>query len=785
MAVLSDDHARSRIRTQEEERGTRKPPWAVPPLFSLNSILSVIKSNVSSNSSNITSDGVLDFSWEWKWEPIDFKTSSIKCPKALNTLLGRRFSACTSTGICPPPCGSPTNGCTCKNPTFQSPISINTPNTDNANYYHGHEFVSENDDANHISPSFPTSDGKNPTTVESIPEAATAGPSTVQSPCVHSDQNRTEGANAENKIESCTLTENVPSLEDGELEEGQISDEWAEEEDLGDQCSKPSETNGQYVDYDYGVLSSFLPQNKQLQGEVQITDKTLGAKRKRKKAKNKQQKQNQKRAKTVGGSSLGFELQERKRGCHGSKGDSRSSNDFKGKLNTSELVGKKSTEKSVNQGGQTEVKSTVEKSGEITLSSFLEGEIGLWTTETVDDVLRDIKAEKVGNKKAKRGPLTAERKEKRKITKKKKRAMKNKQLGVKRLKLAPVTQSKPVVFCKFYMKGRCAQGKLCPFSHDTIPITKSEICKYHVNKCCLKGEECPFSHDLSGFPCKFYHTKGYCLDGDVCRFSHAPLTGKALQEIIKQGELEKQGLCQKESAQSSIQYITSNCLQKSDINGEYSVGEQIENETRVESSKTQQQASEGKGTSSSFSKLEQVFLNESSSSALEKDQQIQKETQSSLQVSNILSLEESKRFDYDKGTKNGNAAFLAARKAASMALAAAANHEASLISRGLIRVPTFFSSAQFTESRDMDANYFGSTGPSREDKEVKEQSHSELLLGVNHKIQPIGLLNSSKSAMKILEESLCSKGEFEKNNEYANDLFKSTNTQHKTNAEKG
>ncbi|XP_022754870.1 zinc finger CCCH domain-containing protein 65-like isoform X2 [Durio zibethinus] len=107
-----------------------------------------------------------------------------------------------------------------------------------------------------------------------------------------------------------------------------------------------------------------------------------------------------------------------------------------------------------------------------------------------------------------------------KKNKRKKRAERNRQLGVKRLKLQTVLKPKTVTYCRHYLKGRCYEGEKCKYSHDTVPLTKSQPCSHFARHSCLKGDECPFDHQLSKYPCINYMTKGFCGRGDDCLFSH-------------------------------------------------------------------------------------------------------------------------------------------------------------------------------------------------------------------------------------------------------------------------
>ncbi|KAK8928752.1 Zinc finger CCCH domain-containing protein 7 [Platanthera zijinensis] len=82
--------------------------------------------------------------------------------------------------------------------------------------------------------------------------------------------------------------------------------------------------------------------------------------------------------------------------------------------------------------------------------------------------------------KKQRGPLTEERKAKKKIAKKRKRAQKNREQGVKKLKLHTITKPKEVKICNFYLMGRCQQSvsylDRCSLL-DSPPCSSSEECE--------------------------------------------------------------------------------------------------------------------------------------------------------------------------------------------------------------------------------------------------------------------------------------------------------------------
>ncbi|XP_057766306.1 zinc finger CCCH domain-containing protein 65-like isoform X2 [Salvia miltiorrhiza] len=127
--------------------------------------------------------------------------------------------------------------------------------------------------------------------------------------------------------------------------------------------------------------------------------------------------------------------------------------------------------------------------------------------------------ENAGKNKRKR-TLTKERRAKKKKKERIKRAEKNRELGVKRLKLPTVLKPKQIVYCRHYLQGRCHEGEKCNFSHDTVPLTKSKPCGHFARHSCMKGDDCPFDHQLSKYPCNNYTSNGFCSRGSECMFSH-------------------------------------------------------------------------------------------------------------------------------------------------------------------------------------------------------------------------------------------------------------------------
>ncbi|GER45243.1 zinc finger family protein [Striga asiatica] len=131
-----------------------------------------------------------------------------------------------------------------------------------------------------------------------------------------------------------------------------------------------------------------------------------------------------------------------------------------------------------------------------------------------------VEKDENGKRKRKNGPLSEEKRAKKKRKDRLKRAEKNRKLGVKRLKLQPVKKQKTVTYCRHFLHGRCHEGEKCKFSHDTVPLTKSKPCGHFARHSCMKGDDCPYDHQLSKYPCNNYTTNGFCSRGSDCLFSH-------------------------------------------------------------------------------------------------------------------------------------------------------------------------------------------------------------------------------------------------------------------------
>ncbi|XP_021747044.1 uncharacterized protein LOC110712890 isoform X2 [Chenopodium quinoa] len=132
-------------------------------------------------------------------------------------------------------------------------------------------------------------------------------------------------------------------------------------------------------------------------------------------------------------------------------------------------------------------------------------------------------------KNKKRGSSSEAKKEKKKKNKRKKRAEMDKKHGVKRLKLTTIVKPKIIAPCRHYLMGRCQEGEKCKFSHDVIPLTKSQPCCHFARQACMKGDDCPFDHQLSNYPCNSYVSTNFCSRGDSCSFSHKIPTKKVAE----------------------------------------------------------------------------------------------------------------------------------------------------------------------------------------------------------------------------------------------------------------
>jgi len=74
--------------------------------------------------------------------------------------------------------------------------------------------------------------------------------------------------------------------------------------------------------------------------------------------------------------------------------------------------------------------------------------------------------------------------------------------------------------CKFFLKGSCTKGNMCPFKHTKGD--RAVVCKHWLRGLCKKGDACEFLHeyDLSKMPeCYFYSKFGECSNPE-CLYLH-------------------------------------------------------------------------------------------------------------------------------------------------------------------------------------------------------------------------------------------------------------------------
>lgn len=292
----------------------------------------------------------------------------------------------------------------------------------------------------------------------------------------------------------------------------------------------------------------------------------------------------------------------------------------------------------------------VEEDNRGLLSQLVEEEVGLWTTDVGDEQITrsKIDSDEDGKKKT-RAPISAERKLKKKVAFRRKRAEKEKELGIRRPRMPTNTFKPKIPLCKFYIKGRCTLGANCTFSHDVVPVTKSDPCKFFMVNRCLKGDDCPFSHSLDSFPCKFWHTRGHCLDGSKCRFSHGPLTEDQRQNLTKRIEHDAK-------EQPNVPDIVTDFNKPDDSDCEYMP---TASSSRPETLATSSQL------------LNQDAPNYASTSMASHSFQTNREVPSQAQTSEINREEIVLTETIKEETPVENAVLMAARKAASAAAAAA------------------------------------------------------------------------------------------------------------------
>ncbi|KAL0410478.1 UNVERIFIED_CONTAM: hypothetical protein Slati_3637500 [Sesamum latifolium] len=59
---------------------------------------------------------------------------------------------------------------------------------------------------------------------------------------------------------------------------------------------------------------------------------------------------------------------------------------------------------------------------------------------------------------------------------------------------------------------------------------KKKPCGHFARHSCMKGDDCPFDHQLSKYPCNNYASNGFCSRGSDCLFSHEILAKQSLSK---------------------------------------------------------------------------------------------------------------------------------------------------------------------------------------------------------------------------------------------------------------
>lgn len=78
--------------------------------------------------------------------------------------------------------------------------------------------------------------------------------------------------------------------------------------------------------------------------------------------------------------------------------------------------------------------------------------------------------------------------------------------------------------CKFFLKGFCAKGNACQFSHSNTfqKPEKTIVCKHWLRGLCKKGDVCEFLHEynMKRMPeCWFFQKYGECSNPE-CLYLH-------------------------------------------------------------------------------------------------------------------------------------------------------------------------------------------------------------------------------------------------------------------------